>query len=78
MYGAHADIKQISNTPGEGSIREVKAFQFKDLLSVAFRLRKEPVSKELYQDDDTNDVAVILRYDESIAESDLKEEDDLA
>ncbi len=67
LYGATANIDLIAQTPVVGPVREVKAFQFEKLLSVAFRLSKPPLSRELYQDAATGEVVVILRYQEEIA-----------
>lgn len=71
LYGGTADINLLSKTPRAGYIREVKAFQFKDLLSVAFRLRKEPISKDIYQEESSNEIVVILRYQEELADADI-------
>lgn len=71
LYGATAEVALLAKTPVSGHVREVKGFQFKDLLSVAFRLRSEPLSKEIYQEEGSNDVVVILRYREELAEADI-------
>lgn len=71
LYGATAEVALLAKTPVSGHVREVKGFQFKDLLSVAFRLRSEPLSKEIYQEESSNDVVVILRYQEELAETDI-------
>ena len=76
LYGANADTAQLSKTPVKGPVREVKPHQFDQLLSVAFRLRKEPLSKEVFQDDSSNEVVVILRYEDEIAEADIAEADE--
>lgn len=73
LYGGTGDTGLISRTPRAGHVREVKAFQFKELLSIAFRLRTQPVSKDIYQEDGSNEVVVILRYREELAETDIKE-----
>ncbi|MEZ4762655.1 MAG: hypothetical protein R3C26_05440 [Calditrichia bacterium] len=51
----------------------MKAFQFATLLSVAFRLRTDPISREVYQDENTGEVVAILRYREQLAESEPAE-----
>ncbi len=66
LYGARADLNLLKKTPGKGLVRQVKAFQFKDLLSIAFLLREEPLSRELYQDEFTGDIVVVLRTREAI------------
>jgi N-acetylmuramoyl-L-alanine amidase len=73
LYGGTGDVDLITRTPRTGHVREVKAFQFKDILSIAFRLRPQPVSKNIYQEKNTNEVVVILRYQEDLAETDIKE-----
>lgn len=69
LYGGNADTELIAKTPAAGPVREVKAFQFETLLSVAFRLSKEPLSKEIYQDESAGEVVVVLRYKEQITAS---------
>ncbi len=74
LYGARGDAQSLNQTPLKGYIREIKTYQFKELLSVAFRLSKLPLTKEIYQDPDTNEVVVVLRYQERIAESEKEKE----
>ena len=62
LYGATANVNQMSQTAPVANVREVKAFQFQQLLSLGFRMRKMPESRELYQDEITGDVLVVLRY----------------
>ncbi|NOX37098.1 MAG: hypothetical protein GXO78_06120 [Calditrichaeota bacterium] len=66
LYGARADVALLKQTPVKGLVRQVKAFQFKDLLSIAFLLREEPLSRELYQDEFSGDIVVVLRTREEI------------
>ncbi len=67
LYGATANVAQLRNTSRQGKIREVKAFQFKQLLSIGLRLREQPNSREIYQDEETKDVIVLLKYDDKVA-----------
>ena len=73
LYGATADINSLARNLDEGPVREMKAFQFATLLSVAFRLRTDPISREVYQDENTGEVVAILRYREQLAESETAE-----
>ena len=79
LYGANADVAQLNKTAAKGPVREVKLHQFDQLLSVAFHLKSEPISKEIFQDESSNEVVVTLRYKEEIAEADIAEasEEDL-
>ncbi len=69
LYGARADVTLLRQTPLAGLVRQVKAFQFQDLLSIAFLLREEPLSRQLYQDEFSGDVVVVLRTREEIPET---------
>ncbi|MEL6820995.1 MAG: N-acetylmuramoyl-L-alanine amidase [Calditrichota bacterium] len=74
LYGATADIAALKKTRVRGHVREVNVFEFRKLISVAFRLSKEPLSREVYQDQSNGDIVVVLRYKESIAKNEKKEE----
>lgn len=73
LFKGKGDAGLLQKMKTAGLVREIKVFQFKDLLSLAFRLRREPLQKEIFQDPLTNDVVVVLRTKEKISE-----EDDLA
>ncbi len=78
LYGAKGDVQALSRTKSVGVVRQVKAYQFETLLSIAFKLRKMPLSREIYQDAVSNEVVVVLRYEEQIAENQSSQKADEA
>ena len=60
MFGGRGDPAVLTRTPVRGLVRRIKVFQFQQLLSLAFLLRREPASRQVYQDRLTNDVVVVL------------------
>jgi N-acetylmuramoyl-L-alanine amidase len=78
LYGAKGDVNALSRTKAVGGVRQVKAYQFESLLSIAFKLRKLPLSREIYQDAVSNEVVVVLRYKEQIAEQQSSQQADEA
>ena len=76
LYGATANVAQLRNTTRQGKVREVKAFQFKQLLSIGFRLREQPTSREIYQDSESKDVIVLLRYEDKVAQAEKRSVDE--
>ncbi len=64
LFASKGDVARLQKTVPAGIVRQVKIFPFKDLISLAFLLRREPLSKEIYQDDSTGDVVVVLRTKE--------------
>ncbi|RMI15189.1 MAG: hypothetical protein D6681_04465 [Calditrichaeota bacterium] len=75
LYRASGDKELLEKTPGRGMIRKVQVFQFPELLSLAFQLKKFPLSREVYQDGDTDEVVVILRYSEELPEEELADDE---
>ncbi|MGH1365515.1 MAG: N-acetylmuramoyl-L-alanine amidase family protein [Calditrichia bacterium] len=74
LYGATADVELLKKTKVSGHVRELNVFEFRKLISVALRLRKEPLSREVYQDKSNGDVVVVLRYKEEIAQNEKRKE----
>ncbi|NIV97927.1 hypothetical protein GWN26_01740, partial [Candidatus Saccharibacteria bacterium] len=56
LYGAKADLELLKKTPIKGLIRQIKVDRYGELLSIAFLLRQEPLSSEIYQDQFNNEV----------------------
>lgn len=73
LYGATADSAILDNTEPQGYVRKIKTYPFARLLSIAFQLKGEPLSKEIYQDPNSNEVVVVLRYQDEIASEDAAE-----
>jgi N-acetylmuramoyl-L-alanine amidase len=80
LYGAKADLELLRRTSLAGLIRQIKVEQLGDLLSIAFRLRQEPISREIYQDQFNNEVVAIFRTKEELADNtnDAEENDNSA
>lgn len=73
LYRADVNAEAIRRARPSGPVREIKVIEFDELVSIAFRLRNEPLSKELYQDNRTGEVVVVLRYKEELSEMDGEE-----
>jgi len=73
FYGGKIDTEKIKNTTPAGLVRQIKTFQFSELASLAFQLRKEPVSREIIRKPESKEILVILRTSEEILEEDLAE-----
>lgn len=73
FYGGKADTAQIAGAKPAGLVRRIKMFQFKQLASLAFLLKKEPLSKEIVTKPASNEVLIILRTKENISEDELAE-----
>lgn len=69
LFGGKGDPAVLKRSPVRGLVRSIKVFQFEELLSLAFLLRREPLSRQVYQDPLTNDVVVVLTTrEEPVAE----------
>ena len=66
LYGAKADIELLKKTPLRGIIRQIKVDRLGQLLTIAFLLKEEPISKEIYQDQFNNEVVAVFRTKEEI------------
>lgn len=73
LYNARADAKFLQRTPLKGLVREIKVIQFDHLLSLAFRLKSDPISAEIYQDKLTNEVVIVWRTNEDIGKADSEQ-----
>ena len=80
LYGGKADLELLRKTSLTGLIRQIKVEQLGDLLSIAFRLRQEPISREIYQDQFNNEVVAVFRTKEELADNtnDVEEDDNSA
>ncbi len=79
LYTGKIDKERIAKTRPAGLVSRVKTFQFSELASLAFFLRKEPLSQEIIHNPDNNEILVVLRTDEDLPKDELtKEEDDFA
>lgn len=67
LYKAIVDADQIRRTQKIKQIRDIKVIEFEELVSIGLRLRKKPLSREIYQEPDGGDIVAILRYKENIA-----------
>jgi N-acetylmuramoyl-L-alanine amidase len=74
LYSGKANEDKILKAKSAGLVRNIKIFQFAELASLAFQLRKEPLSKEIISREGENEVIVVLRTREEIGDSDLSEE----
>jgi N-acetylmuramoyl-L-alanine amidase len=75
LYGGKLDLDRIRQAKPTGIVSKVKTFQFAELASVAFLLKKEPLSREIILQPDNNEILVVLRTDETIPEDELTQED---
>ena len=73
LYAGKANEDKILKAKTAGLVRKIKVFQFAELASLAFLLRKELLSKEIISREGENEVIVVLRTKEEIADSDLTE-----
>ncbi|MBN2365199.1 MAG: hypothetical protein EH225_03815, partial [Calditrichaeota bacterium] len=68
LYTGKIDREHIQRTRPAGLVSKIKTFQFSELASIAFFLRKEPLSREIIHNPAGNEIMVVLRTDESLAE----------
>lgn len=63
IYGGKLDIESIKKTPYSGIISKIDAFQFEESCSIAFKLRKKLVYRDIKQDEQSHEILVSLRTD---------------
>ncbi|MEJ2636521.1 MAG: N-acetylmuramoyl-L-alanine amidase [Calditrichia bacterium] len=73
FYGGKTDPAIIGQTKTDGLVRKVKTFQFSELLSLAFLLRSEPLSKEIITKPENNEVLIVLRTNDDLSDEELSE-----
>jgi N-acetylmuramoyl-L-alanine amidase len=73
FYGGKVDTKKVKSSPTTGLVRSVNTFQFDELASLAFRLRNDPVSREVINNSAENEVLVVLRTKEEVSQKELSE-----
>jgi N-acetylmuramoyl-L-alanine amidase len=70
VYGGKIDKENISSTGQAGIISKVEGFQLGETASLAFKLKKDILARELVIEDDSNDFYVNLRTHETLAKED--------
>jgi N-acetylmuramoyl-L-alanine amidase len=75
LYSGKIDSVRIKQARPVGLVSKIKTFQFAELASVAFLLKKDPLSHEIVTQPESNEILVILRTAEEIAEDQLSQED---
>jgi N-acetylmuramoyl-L-alanine amidase len=75
LYSGKIDSVRIKQTKTAGLVSKIKTFQFAELASVAFLLKKEPLAHEIIPQPENNEILVILRTAEEIPEDQLSQED---
>ncbi|RMF58973.1 MAG: N-acetylmuramoyl-L-alanine amidase [Calditrichaeota bacterium] len=75
LYKGRGDEKLLRETSLAGYVKEIDVIQSAELLSIGYRLSRLPLEKEIYQDQDTNEVVVVLRYKDKIEDSEIAEEE---
>ncbi len=73
LYTGKIDKSQIERARPAGLVSKIKTFQFSELASLAFYLKKEPLSREIIHNPETNEILVILRTDDSLPDDQLAE-----
>jgi N-acetylmuramoyl-L-alanine amidase len=73
IYGGKIDKGSISAIPGAGIISKVEGFQLGETASIAFKLKKDIVAKELLLNQESNDFSVNLRTSATLAHDDEPE-----
>ncbi len=61
IFGAKVDTKTLANKMANGGIKEIRAVQFEQSASLAFRLRGKIASRDLMIDPENGDIYVTLR-----------------
>lgn len=66
VYGGKVEPAVIKSAKTSGIIKDIDVIEFKQLVSLAFKLKRDIISKELVMDDESNDFFVNLRTNEKI------------
>jgi N-acetylmuramoyl-L-alanine amidase len=69
IYGGKLDLSSIKQAPPSGIVAEINAFQFEQSCSIAFKLQKPLVYRDVRQDDQSLDLLLSLRTEEDLKES---------
>lgn len=75
LYNGKLDMGNIEKTRPTGLVSRIKTFQFAELASIAFYLRKEPLSREIIQNSDSDEIVVVLRTAEEIPDEETTKTD---
>ena len=79
VYGGKLDIESIKRTPVSGIISKIDAFQFEESCSIALKLRKKLVYRDLKQDDQSHTIMASLRTEDDLkSQTNRETQDDLA
>jgi N-acetylmuramoyl-L-alanine amidase len=73
FYAGKIDPDKLKNVPPAGIVKKLKTFQFSELASLAFQLRTDPLSIEIINESDKNEVSVVLRTREEIESKEITE-----
>jgi N-acetylmuramoyl-L-alanine amidase len=73
FYGGKVDSKKVKASKTEGLIKTINTFQFPELASIAFKLRKEPLARELINNSQNNEILLVLRTKEKVTGEELTE-----
>jgi len=72
IVGGKVDRKSINRKIKSGLFSEIEAIQFSQMVSLAFKLRKNITSKELIFDEESSDIYVNLQMNEDILKEDIR------
>jgi N-acetylmuramoyl-L-alanine amidase len=72
IFGGKGDAKALARTGRSGIVSDIEVIQFEKVLTLAFKLNKEIISRDLILNPETNDILVNLRT-ETVATSNDKE-----
>ncbi len=68
IFDAKLDVNSINQKVPSGLVSEIRAVQFDNSASIAFKLRKKIVARELVFDQDSSDLLVSLRTEEPLVD----------
>jgi len=74
IYGGKIDKESISAIAGMGIISKVEGFQLGETASIAFKLKKDIISKDLVLNEDSNNLFINLRTSATLAREDDREQ----
>lgn len=75
VVGGTADSKRLSQKIENDLISEIQVIQLEQMVSLAFKLRKKIVSRELVRNPDLNDLFITLKTSKDVKKTDKTKED---
>jgi len=66
IYGGKIDVSSLKKTPPNGIVSKIDAFQFKESCSIAFKLNRKIVYRDVKQDEHSNNILVSLRTEDDL------------